>query len=65
MDDKIFKTDAKQIVDMTFDNKLFKDGITRDDMNAYEDLISFLLQSKYESYIRCNEMMSKIGKNSN
>jgi hypothetical protein len=38
MDDKIFKQDAKSIVDLAFNNKLFKEEITRDDMNTFEEL---------------------------
>lgn len=62
MENIIFKNDAKQIVDMAFDNKLFKDNITRDDMNSFEDLIQFLLQSRYESYVRVNYLMERIEK---
>ena len=60
MKDNTFKNDAKQIVDMCFDNKLFKDNIKRDDMNGFEDLITFLLKSRYESYIKVTELMNKI-----
>jgi hypothetical protein len=62
MEDKIFKTDAKQIVDMIFDNKLFKDEVTRDNMNGFEDLIQFLLQSRYESYLRCEKLFKSLEK---
>lgn len=60
MEEKIFKADAKQMVDMAFDNKLFKDEITRDDMNGFEDLIQFLLQNRFESYQRVEKLMAKI-----
>lgn len=60
MEDKIFKADAKQIVDMAFDNKLFKDELTRDDFNAFEDLIQYLLQSRFESYQRVEKLMKSI-----
>lgn len=60
MEDKIFKTDAKQIVDLMFDNKLFKDNVTRDDMNVFEDLITFLLQSRFESYQRVNALLERV-----
>lgn len=60
MEDKIFKADAKQIVDMAFDNKLFKNELTRDDFNAFEDLIQFLLQSRFESYQRVDKLMKSI-----
>lgn len=62
MEEQIFKQDAKTIVDMFFDTKLFKENVTRDDMNAVEELIKFLLQSKFESYQRAQEFYSKIQK---
>lgn len=62
MEDKIFRQDAKQIVDLSFNNKLFKDEITRDDMNRFEDLLCHLLQSRWESYIKCEELMKSLQK---
>lgn len=62
MEDRIFKADAKQIVDMAFDNKLFKDELTRDDFNAFEDLLQFLLQSRFESYKRVVALTESIDK---
>jgi len=62
MDEKIFKQDAKQIVDLVFDKKLFKDEITRDDMNAFEELIDFLLSSRYESYKRAEKLLENLKK---
>jgi hypothetical protein len=60
MDEKIFKGDAKQIVDTAFDKKLFKDEITRDHMQEFEDLISYLLQSRYDGYIKMTKLLEKI-----
>jgi hypothetical protein len=60
MEDKIFKNDAKQIVDLAFNNKLFKEEITRDDFNAFEELIGFLLQSRFESYQRAEKLLSSL-----
>lgn len=62
MEDNQFKQDAKSIVDLTFDGKLFKDNVTRDDMNVFEDLISFLLQSRFESYIKTKQLFDKLDK---
>lgn len=56
----IFKADAKQLVDMVFDTRLFQDGITRDDMNGIEELISFLLESRFDSYKRVHALMEGI-----
>lgn len=65
MENKIFKQDAKQIVDMAFDKKIFKDELTRDDFNAFEDLILFLLESRFESYKRVEKLMQSIETNKN
>ena len=62
MDEKIFKQDAKQIVDLAFDKRLFKDEITRDDMNAFEELIDFLLSSRFESYKRADKFFEILKK---
>lgn len=62
MEDKIFKNDAKSITDMAFNNKLFKDELTRDDFNGFEDLIEYLLKSRYESYIRINKLVEQVKK---
>jgi hypothetical protein len=62
MDEMIFKQDAKQIVDLAFDNKLFKDKVTRDDMNSFEELINFLLSSRYESYKRVDNLLGRLEK---
>jgi len=65
MEDKIFKADAKQIVDMAFNNKFFKDELTRDDFNAFEEFILFLLQSRFESYVKLEKLMSRIDAKNN
>ena len=62
MEEKIFKQDAKQIVDLVFNNKLFKEEITRDDMNRFEELMDFLLSSKFESYKRMEKLLKDLGK---
>ena len=63
MDDKVFKNDAKNIVDVAFDNRLFKDDLTRDDFNSFEDLLCFMLQSKFETYKRVEALTTRIEQN--
>jgi len=63
MNENHFKQDAKSIVDLAFDTKLFKDDVTRDEMTTFEDLISFLLQSKFESYNKAKDLFDRIIKN--
>jgi hypothetical protein len=60
--DKVFKEDAKQLVDTVFEKGWFKSEITRDDMNSIEDLITYLLQSRFDSYKRIKDITDKINK---
>ena len=60
MTEKVFKQDAKSIVDCAFDKKLFHDDVTRDHMNTFEELIAFLLKSKYDGYVRGNEFIETL-----
>lgn len=57
---QIFKQDAKSIVDAMYNGKLFKDNITRDDMNAVQEYIEFAMQSRYDSYKRIESILGKI-----
>lgn len=47
---KLFKNDAKSIVDALFDAKLFKDNVTRDDMNTTEEFICDMMDSKFKQH---------------
>ena len=60
MNDKIFKQDAKTIVDLAFDSKLFKDLVTRDNMNTFEDLIEYMLSSRFESYKKVEKLLESV-----
>lgn len=60
-----FRDDAKQMTDMLFDKRLFVDSLTRDDMNAFEDLIDLLLNSKFESHLRCESFLKAIKNQTN
>jgi len=62
MNDKYFQQDAKQIVDMVFDAKVLRPDLTRDNLNSMEEFISYLLQSKFESYQKLENLMAKIEK---
>ena len=57
-----FREDAKSLVDTFFDKRLFADSVNRDDMNAVEELIEYLLQVRYEGYIKMGELTSRIQK---
>ncbi len=60
MENNQFKDDAKQMVDLMFNSKVFKEEVTRDDMNKFEEVISFLLSSRFESHLRCQKLMKQI-----
>lgn len=60
--EELFKQDAKSIVDMCFDKRLFVETLTRDDMTAFEDLLAYVIQSRFDSHIRCNEMIERLEK---
>lgn len=62
MNNKTFEKDAKQIVDLIFDNKMFKENITRDDMNYFEELILYLLSTKFKTYKKVDGFLKKIQK---
>jgi hypothetical protein len=62
MDDKVFKADAKQMVDTMFDSKMFKDDITRDQISGFEELIRYLMQSRFESYFKIEKFNQSLEK---
>lgn len=63
MENSRFKQDAKQITDMLFDKRLFIDDLTRDEMNAFENLIEFILNSSFESHLKCEALLKSLEKN--
>ena len=62
MEKQIFKSDAKQIVDLFFETKLFKEDVTRDDMNSTEEFIQDMLESRYNSYVKLTALLERIEK---
>ncbi len=62
----IHRTEAKTIIDMLFDNKMFRDDLTRDDLNKLEEYLHFSMNTRIKSHIRIGELMKKIeSKNEN
>lgn len=59
-DRSLFKSDAKQIVDVLFDNKMFKEALTRDDINAVEDLLTYMMDSRYDCQKKAENLKTKI-----
>lgn len=58
--EKYYQARAKFLVDMLFDKGLFIEGVSRDDMQAVEDLIAFEYQSSANSIKRSTEFLAKI-----
>lgn len=49
MEEKIelyYQNQAKGLIDSMFDTKIFKDSVTRDDMNGYENLVAYIFQAQ-------------------
>jgi hypothetical protein len=56
----IFAREAKTIVDLLFDAKMFKASVTRDDMLEVESLVCYLMDTRYKSQKKAEELMEKI-----
>lgn len=59
---KHHKERAKHLVDLLFNKGLFAEDVSRDDMQAVEDLIAFEYQSNETSVKRCLDFLQKIKK---
>lgn len=57
-----FKQDAKIIVDLCFNTKLFRKDITRDDINAFEEFIEDVMKMRFDSHLRTQELMDSLDK---
>lgn len=44
---------AKEIIDVLFDKKFFRDDVSRDDMQGVEDFVAFSLQSQSKMSVKC------------
>ena len=55
-----YQTQAKQIIDAMFDNKVFNSEMTRDDIQGFEDLIAYYFQSHAETARKCAEFTLKV-----
>lgn len=57
---QIFKQDAKSIVDTLFETKIFRDDLTRDELNSVEELISYCMSSRFDSFSRAEKLYQQI-----
>ena len=51
-EDKIIKQDAKSIIDLLYDTKVFKSDLTRDNLNAIEEFVAVTLETRINSYVK-------------
>jgi hypothetical protein len=56
----MFKREAKMLVDQLFNTKVFRDDITRDDMNNIEEFLSYLLNSKFEMHLKGEALLRSL-----
>ena len=57
---KIFKQDAKSIVDTLFETKIFRDDLTRDELNSVEELIDYCMSVRFDSILRAEKLYKQI-----
>lgn len=57
---RIFKQDAKSIVDTLFETKIFRDDLTRDELNSIEEMLDYFLSSRYDSILRAEKLFKQI-----
>lgn len=65
MDEKdriIPKQESKTIVDTLFDNKLFRNDLTRDELNSIEEYIDYSMNSRLNSHLKFRDLADKIQK---
>ena len=62
---KIFKQDAKSIVDTLFETKIFRDDLTRDELNTVEEMVDYMMTSKYDSIKRAEKLFTQISAKKN
>lgn len=58
----LFKQDSKTIVDILFEVKLFKNDLTRDELNSVEELLQYMMSSRFDSFLRAEKLFNQINK---
>lgn len=56
-----YQRQAKEFIDMMHDNKMINPIFSRDDMQALEDYIAYLLQSGAQSSAKAALIIDKLG----
>lgn len=60
--DPFYQGEAKQLVDMMFDNSVFNPKMSRDDLQGVENLFAYYLDSNAKTARKVAETMLKIKK---
>lgn len=62
---RYFSSDAKDIVDTLFNTKVFRDNLTRDDLNEIEVFVQYCLQSRFDNHLKAKFLFDKIKNKTN
>ena len=57
---KIFKQDSKSITDTLFETKIFRDDLTRDELNTIEELIDYCMSVRFDSLLRAEKLYKQL-----
>ena len=57
---KIFKQDAKSITDTLFETKIFRDDLTRDELNSVEELIDYCMSVRFDCTLHAEKLFKQI-----
>ncbi len=56
----VSRSESKTIVDLMFDNNIFRNDLTRDDLNAVEEYLDYSLNSRLKSIDTIRNIMKTI-----
>ena len=60
--EKMIETDAKSVVDLLFETKVFKEELTRDNLNSIEEFVGYLLETRINSNVKMLKFKEKFKK---
>lgn len=60
--EEYYQSEAKRVVNLMFDSKIFREDFTRDNMQSIEDLIAYYFQSIARSTRKSTEILLSLKK---
>tara|TARA_R100001086_G_scaffold91296_1_gene45185 strand:- start:761 stop:973 length:213 start_codon:yes stop_codon:yes gene_type:complete len=57
--------EAKTLVNLMFDNKLFRNDLTRDDLNSIEEYLDYSLNSRLKTHVEFSDLFKKLKEKNN